>query len=213
MNFLAHCALADDAASVWGVDAEARRGLLAGAFIGDFIKGPLPADWPAALQAGARLHRRVDALSNRSAGIRRSCDRFPDHLRRFAPIFVDMLADHSLAHTWEHHYPQSITAFSAECYTAIAEHAEQLPARGQRFFDYMQDVDLLANYHDWDHVARGLHSVLRRLNREPWFAEVEAASRALIAPSREDFAGYYPELRRAWEAWDAFEAIAAPRNS
>lgn len=213
MNFLAHCALADDAAAVWRVDQEARRGLLAGAFIGDFIKGPLPPDWPAALQAGARLHRRVDALSNRSTGIKRSCDRFPQHLRRFAPIFVDMLADHCLAHDWQTHYPQPITAFSEECYAAIEAYADRLPARGRRFFTYMQDVDLLANYHEWDHVARGLHSVLRRLDREPWFNEVEAASRALIAPSREDFVDYYPELRQAWEAWDAFEAIAAPRSS
>ena len=213
MNFLAHCALADDAAGVWQVDTEARRGLLAGAFIGDFIKGPLPSDWPPALRAGARLHRRIDALSNRSAGIRRSCDRFPEHLRRFAPIFVDMLADHSLSLSWAQHYSQPIAAFSEECYAAIEAYAEQLPAPGQRFFSYMQDVDLLANYHEWDHVARGLHSVLKRLQREPWFAEVEAASRALIVPTGADFADYYPELRRAWETWDAFEAIAAPRNS
>ena len=213
MNFLAHCALADDAAAIWQVDAASRRGLLAGAFVGDFIKGPLPDDWPAALQAGARLHRRVDALSNRSPGIKRSCDRFPRHMRRFAPIFVDMLADHCLAQTWERLYEQPITSFSAECYAAIAEHADRLPLRGQRFFAYMRDEDLLANYHEWDHVARGLHSVLRRLDRETWFAEVEAASRALTSAAHDDFVDYYPELRQAWRGWDAFRAIVAPRSS
>ncbi len=207
MNFLAHCSLAHDAAVYWNCDAEYRRGLLAGAVIGDFIKGPLPRDWPRALRAGARLHRRVDAISNQHPGIRQHCDDFPTHLRRFAPIFVDMLADHCLATSWHEYYDTPPDAFSAECYAAINGYADYLTPDGQRFVSYMQEVDLLANYDQWRHVARGLHSVLRRLKREAWAAEVEQTSRDLVAPSHAHFRGYYPELRDAWQAWDVFAVV------
>ena len=213
MNFLAHCGLAHDAARVWSSSDAERRGLLAGAVIGDFIKGPIPADWPTPLRAGARLHRKVDALSNVNPGIRDNCNRFPSTLRRFAPIFVDMLADHCLTLNWQTYYDMSITDFSRECYAAIDEYSVYLSPQAEQFCAYMTDVDLLANYDEWHHVARGLKSVLRRLNREQLFAEVEAASVSAMPGSHLDFRNYYPQLRDAWQNWDAFVVIAAPQNS
>jgi acyl carrier protein phosphodiesterase len=212
MNFLAHCGLAEDAARAWQVEPHERRGLLAGAVIGDFVKGPIPTAWPRALQAGARLHRKVDALSNVHPGIRQNCNRYPDHLRRFAPIFVDMLADHTLALSWQEYYEVPAQHFSIECYAAIAAYQQYLTPAAATFFDYMRDVDLLANYDHWPHIARGLKSVLRRLNKPDWFAQVEHASLAIVTDSHNDFHGYYPELQAAWLEWDAFEAIAAPQN-
>ena len=213
MNFLAHCCLAHDAAAAWQCDSEQRQGLLAGAVIGDFVKGAIPEHWPTALRAGARLHRKVDALSNVNAGIRQNCDRDPAHLRRLAPIFVDMLADHCLSLSWSDYYNLEVVEFSTECYAAIDAYADFLNPQAARFVSYMYEVDLLANYDDWAHVARGLKSVLRRLQREHWFADVQQTSLAMVPDSQTDFAAFYPELRGAWQAWDAFSAIAAPQNS
>lgn len=212
MNFLAHCGLADDAARCWDCDAQTRRGLLAGAVIGDFVKGPIPSHWPLELRAGARLHRKVDALSNQHPGIRQHCDDFPAHLRRFAPIFVDMLADHCLATRWSEYYETRPSAFSAQCYAAIHSYGDYLSDDAQRFFVYMQEVDLLANYHEWWHVARGLKSVLRRLQREQWAEEVEQTSLALVTPSYQHFSGYFPELRAAWQTWDVFTVLGENRS-
>ena len=213
MNFLAHCALAADAADQWECSPQQKKGLLAGAVIGDFVKGSIPEDWPIPLQAGARLHRRVDALSNTLPGIRTSCDRYPAHLRRFAPIFVDMLADHSLANQWPDYYNEDIDNFARECYQAIATFEDYLSQPGKRFFAYMQESNLLANYHQWHHIRRGLASVLRRLQREEMLAEVERASAEVAPLTQGDFAGFYPELRAAWQEWDAFAAInAEPRS-
>ena len=166
MNFLAHCALAQDAAERWNCNAAQRSGLLAGAIIGDFVKGRIPLDWPLELQAGARLHRRIDALSNTNEHIRNSCNRYPAHLRRFAPIFVDMLADHCLSHAWEDYYRHARPGFAGDCYAAVDRYSHHLNTSGQRFFDYMCDQDLLANYHDWHHISRGLAAVLRALETQ-----------------------------------------------
>ena len=207
MNFLAHCSLAHDAASSWSCDASERQGLLAGAVIGDFVKGSIPAHWPRELRAGARLHRKIDALSNQHPGVRQHCDAYPRHLRRFAPIFVDVLADHCLATNWTEYYEPRPTDFSAECYDAINAYADYLTNDGRRFCDYMQEVDLLASYHEWPHVARGLNSVLRRLRRPHWAAEVEQTSLSLVPASQEHFSSYFPELRDSWQTWNVFTVL------
>ncbi|MEE4282108.1 MAG: ACP phosphodiesterase [Pseudomonadales bacterium] len=204
MNFLAHCALAADAAETWSCTPEQREGLLAGAVLGDFVKGYIPTDWPLPLQAGTRLHRKVDALSNRNPAIRTTCNRFPAHLRRYAPIFVDMLADHCLSHSWDDYYDHDLDAFTDECYHAIDVYAMHLSGNADRFLDYMKEVDLLANYHQWPHITRGLASVLRRLDRAHWLEDVDSHSYALVADSQEDFAQYFPQLRSAWQSWNAF---------
>jgi len=139
--------------------------------------------------------------------VRQNCDRFPSHLRRFAPIFVDVLADHCLSLAWQDYYDTAAVDFSEECYAAIAAHELHLTANARRFFDYMREVDLLANYDEWTHVARGLKSVLRRLDRQHWFADVEQVSRAAVPGSHVDFSRYYPSLRNAWTDWDAFDAL------
>ena len=76
MNFLAHCALADDASNSWPTGEDMRQGLLAGAILADFGKGPVPKSMPNALQTGIRLHRRIDAFSNQQATIREVCATF-----------------------------------------------------------------------------------------------------------------------------------------
>ena len=195
MNFLAHCALAHDTAHAWRADASLGNGLLAGAVIGDFVKGAVDATWPPELRAGVRLHRRVDALSNRNSGLRQSASRFPEELRRFAPILVDMLADHFLTHRWRSYYEAPLGDFTAVCYEAIETYAEFLGPDGQRFFEYMRDVDLLANYDEWPHVRRGYRSVLRRLGRPEWLHDCERASKAILSDAALDFETYYPELR------------------
>ena len=212
MNFLAHCSLAHDAAEIWGCSEPERVGLLAGAVLGDFVKGQIPTSWPQPLRAGARLHRKIDALSNVSPAIRTNCDRFPKHLRRLAPIFVDLLADHSLSLNWHAHYDMKIGNFSGACYAALSEYHMYLSPNAKAFSDYMQEVDLLASYHEWPHVRRGITSVLRRLRRQELLEEVETVSLATLAGTHIDFATYYPDLRQAWHRWNAFDAIAEQQS-
>ena len=213
MNFLAHCALADDAATAWGESSGNRAGLLAGAVVGDFVKGTIPTDWPTPLRAGVRLHRKIDALSNVHPAITRTCTRFSREQRRYAPIYVDILADHWLSLHWSSMHELELARFAQECYAAIHEHRAYLGARGERFFDYMRDEDLLARYHQWQHVERGLRSVLRRLDREQWFEPINAEMLQVLDGGGADFLEFYPDLREALATWNAFEAIAGRRTA
>ncbi len=193
MNFLAHCALADLAAD--NSDA-----LIAGGVLADFQKGSVPNHWPVDLQLGVRLHRRIDAVSNRLPGIRQSCARFPDAIRRYAPIFVDVHADRCLSLAWANYHEEELEAFSARCYDildACDPLSRELPARAGRFLSYMRQQDLLSNYADWRHIEQGVGAVCRRLGREQLAREVVTTLRQEDEALREDFVGYFPQLLQA----------------
>jgi acyl carrier protein phosphodiesterase len=191
MNFLAHCALADLAHD------DAHPELIAGGVLADFRRGAVPAQWPEQLQLGVRLHRRIDAVSNQHAAVRASCARFPEPLRRLAPIFVDIHADRSLSRTWHHYHGEALEAFTSRCYDAIDVAISQvpdLPPAAHRFVGYMKAQDLLGNYDQWPHVERGVYSVCRRLRRVDLAEQAMAALGDLDAALAQDFAELFPDL-------------------
>ena len=201
MNFLAHCALAADAGKIWDVTEDQSRGLLAGAVIADFSKGRINPNWPQPLQAGIRLHRRIDAVSNQNAAIRISCDRYPKTIRRYAPIFVDILADYYLSLNWQDCSQQAIDPFTQHCYFAIALYADYLPEHGHKFAAYMQDSNLLARYHDWLTIERAIESSLRRLNRADLTDAALSSTRMVADHAVDDFHVYYRDFRQQLAGW------------
>lgn len=197
MNFLAHCLIADQATD------QTVPELLAGGFLGDFIKGTVPADLPEPLALGVRLHRRIDAFSNQLPGISTSCRRFPKPLRRLAPAFVDVIADHCLARHWQRFSAEPLESFSARAYAEIADQRGWLNASGQRFLDYMQEVDLLAGYREPDVMHRGLTSITRRIRQPHLNSELAGTVDDLLDALEADFLGYFPELQQHAQSWVA----------
>ena len=201
MNFLAHCTLAADASATWDVPANQHNGLLAGAIIADFSKGRVNPQWPQSLQAGIRLHRRIDAVSNQHAAILKSCARYPKQLRRFAPIFVDILADYHLSHNWNSYSKHDLFGFAQRCYAAVAYYQDYLPEHGRRFAAYMQDSNLLARYHEWPTIEQAIASSLRRLQRPDLTATAVAASSEITGQSVDDFHEFYADFRQQLVHW------------
>ncbi|NKC00577.1 MAG: DUF479 domain-containing protein [Pseudomonadales bacterium] len=214
MNFLAHTALALDAGGVWACQDEEIEGLLAGAIIGDFVKGRIPEDWPDPLRAGVALHRKIDALSNLHPAIQTACRTYPDDLRRFAPIFLDLLADHSLARSWSDYYDVEIGGLTKACYEATDSYNRRhkdgaVSANATRFVAYMQDVDLLANYNDWHHIEQGIRSVVRRLKKDLDLTHVLTHCAERVGETDVLLQQLYPDLRSAFTEWNAFDVISA----
>ncbi|MCZ6853510.1 MAG: ACP phosphodiesterase [Gammaproteobacteria bacterium] len=195
MNFLAHCLIAESASE------NLEPGLIVGGFLGDFIKGGVPDELPTCLAMGVRLHRRIDAYSNQHPLIRMSCRRFPKEMRRLAPIFVDVLADHCLARHWSSFHNQPIERFTQRTYEFIASDVAWLPASAHRFFGYMRDEDLLAGYRTWTVVERALFSITRRLNREDLNERLTLAAHAELPGLSEDFLGYFPDMLEHARGW------------
>lgn len=209
MNFLAHCALAQDAALAWSCSEQQQTALLAGAVVGDFVKGRLDPGWPHELRAGVQLHRRIDALCGESDPLRQLNNHFSPSLRRYAPIFVDLLLDHALSHNWQHWYDETRTEFGPRCYQALDQYRLYLPPSGDRFATYMQRENLLAHYDQWMHIERAAGSVLRRLDREHLWPEVQQELPRHQVRAAAALDDVVPAMREHWQVWNAFEATAA----
>lgn len=206
MNFLAHCLIGERATG----DPRVARPLIAGGFLGDFIKGRVPAELPAPTALGVRLHRRIDAFSNAEPGIRASCQRFPSELRRFAPILVDILADHMLAQHWSAYHEESIEAFTTRAYAAIHADRYWLTDRGREFLDYARRRDLFADYANWDVTLRAMRNVTARLRRSDLDAQLEHLQGETLSALEKDFEGYFPALLDHARGWVAGQNPAPP---
>jgi acyl carrier protein phosphodiesterase len=191
LNYLAPCLIAAQAAP----DRDLAPDLIAGGLLGDRVKGRLTGgDWPAPLLLGIRLHRRLDAYSNSHASIRASCDRFPPALRRLAPVFVDILADHVLTLEWPRWADVDLDEFARRSCAHALAHADRLDPPSKRWLAGIDDYRLLARYGSADMVERAFAAVTRRLGRSHLDPAAAAVLRDQLGGFRTDFASYFPDL-------------------
>ena len=116
MNHLAHCFLSLD-------DEE----VLAGNFMGDFVKGNDWKKYPEGIQKGILLHRTIDSFTDNHAMTNRSVTRIRPYAGRYSPPFVDILYDHLLAIHWEKYTTQSFDSFAEQTYSRLAKRASDMP--------------------------------------------------------------------------------------
>ena len=190
MNFLAHCLL-----------GHPDEGLMAGGFIGDFVKGTVPRYLPVELQQGIRLHRRIDAVSNRLPGIASSVARLDPKLRRVAPVLLDIIGDHCLALNWTQHGHQKLETFAEIAYSAIDRYQHHLPSSGARFFKQMRNANLFCSYRHSDTVIYAMTYVLKRLHHEHLSSHLEYMVNEGLPALMDDFDDYFPALKQSVIAW------------
>lgn len=153
MNYLAHLHL-----GLHTPDA------LVGSLAGDFVKGPLKGERPEALENAVRLHRAIDAYTDRHTAIAQTAALFPRALRRTRGIALDVFFDHCLAKHWEQYAEQPIDSFTQQVYRALAQ-SHHLPEGLARIAPRMSEQNWLASYHEWSVVERALNGIARRLSR------------------------------------------------
>ncbi len=116
MNHLAHVVLA------------ARNPLaLTGALLGDYWRGALEPAWPAALAAGVRLHRRIDAWTDHHPAVIEARARFDRGFRRYAGIALDVWFDHLLASDFVRLAGEPLEAVEDRVRVALARAPADLP--------------------------------------------------------------------------------------
>lgn len=183
MNYLAHLHLGGQ-----------QPAELLGSLYGDFVKGPLEARWPAPVEAGIRLHRQIDAFTDRHPLVLQAKARFPGARRRYAGILVDLFFDHCLAASWAQYTDEPLACFTARVYQALgAEPA--LPGKLAQIAPRMAAQDWLGSYRDFAVLERVLASMGRRLSRPEGLAGGMTELEQLYEPLSADFHAFYPELQ------------------
>jgi len=120
VNYLAHLVLAEP--------SEDSR---LGALIGDFMRGYSAEDFAPGIRDGILLHRRIDELTDAHPVFRRSRSRFPEPLRRYSGVVVDVVYDHFLAKSFERWCATALRGFADDTYALLDRRFGELPERLQ----------------------------------------------------------------------------------
>ena len=178
MNHLAHALLAAESPV-----------LLAGNLAGDFVKGRLDRLPPTPLVAGIRMHRGIDAYTDRHPVWRRSRRRVEP--RRVSGVIVDIAYDHILARNFERYCEVPLEEFAARTYRILLDHRPLLPPRLRDVLPRIVAEDWLVSYR-W---LEGVDRTFARLGRR--VADLAGGTeqiRARYGSLEADFHEFYPEL-------------------
>lgn len=186
MNFLAHLWLADHSNTS-----------LAGAILGDRLRGRIPATLRAELALAIGLHRRVDAVTDRHPVTRAARARFAAGERRYAGIVLDIVCDHLLARRW--------SAFSA---IPLEDFARRAAAEVAHDAAWSRDVEALApdaedlrrlllSYALEEGIDRALQRTARRLSRPQGLLDAARNWRDHALALQPGFAELLDDLRDA----------------
>lgn len=184
MNYLAHLHLGGPAPHQ-----------LLGSLYGDFVKGPLDGRWPQGIEAGIRLHRRIDLFTDTHPLVRDARALFPAAQRRVSGILLDLFFDHCLARDWADYAEVPLPAFTGQVYRVLADQAA-LPGALARIAPRMAEQDWLGSYREFDTLAAVVGGMSRRLSRPELLAGGFDELAERYQPLSDHFRRFYPELQR-----------------
>jgi acyl carrier protein phosphodiesterase len=183
MNYLAHFHLA-------GSDT----GLVVGAFLGDYIKGPLAQQYSPKFLNGIILHRRIDRFSD-THSVQQSVNAIlPAECRRYNGIIFDVLCDHFLSNNWQQYDHRKLEDYSASIYQTLNAHEHLLPTKAKVFSARMQQYNLLCAYQKRITVEKTLNSIGNRLSKANPLTELNNELWTHCAQLEESFHGFYQQL-------------------
>lgn len=156
MNFLAHLHLATLA-----------RSSLLGNLMADFVRGNPDGQFPPAVAAGIRMHRRIDVITDAHPEVKAARHLFSSDYRRVAPIALDVVWDHFLARHWLRIEPElPLRQFIQGAERMIAPALPETPPAFQSLNHYLWRERWLERYAELpflDRVLNGMASHRPRL--------------------------------------------------
>jgi acyl carrier protein phosphodiesterase len=183
MNFLAHFHLA------WP-----ERRLIAGGLEGDYHKGPLRGQLDPGIEQGVRLHRAIDAYTDSHIIVEELRRQFPQSLRRYAGILIDISFDHYLTTHWSQYSNVPLNEFNASIYQVLLEQEALLSADCLKMMKRIVDYDVLNRYHDWNAVTATANRVGERFRRGNPLADVQHELEPIRGQLEAGFLAFYPQL-------------------
>lgn len=176
MNFLAHLWL-----------AEKTHTSFAGAVLGDVVRGADLSAYPDEIAQGVRLHRRVDAATDRHPLIVAIRERYASGQRRYAGIILDLVCDYALTLDWPSFSKLELEDFCARAAQDIEQASPWFLQAGGRATDTESFRRLLLSYARPEGIDHALRRITQRMKQpEPllsaakdWTTHVDAVREAL----------------------------------
>jgi len=154
MNILAHAYLSNR-------DPD----LLAGNFLGDFVKGdpahPRHGLTPGEI-TGIRLHRAIDSFTDTHPDVAAVRDMLYPRCHKYAGPAVDIFFDHFLAANFTNLTGQSLPEFIRFFYETLQQNDTHFPESARRMLSAMVQYDWVPHYATIAGIDRSLKGVSRR---------------------------------------------------
>ncbi len=190
MNYLGHFVLA-------GPD----RHLRLGAFLGDFITGPLPGPHAPGLARGLALHRFIDRLTDSDPVFRELKGLAPAPLRRFMPIALDVIFDHCLARHFSTLTQSDLEPFCEEVIQELCESEALMPAPARATLAALATHRVLPRYRHWEAIQATLERISQRRPRLGALQALPPLLEEALPTIEAVFLTRFPVLEAACEAW------------
>jgi acyl carrier protein phosphodiesterase len=173
VNFLAHLWLADQTKTSF-----------AGAILGDIARGADLSAYPQEIARGIRLHRKVDAATDRHPLIVATRERFAQGRRRYAGIVLDLVCDYVLATDWSRYSDANLQEFCARASSDIAEAAPWFLHAGGRATEAASFTRLLLSYTEPVGIDHALRRIAQRMRQPEPLLEASQDWNAHVATLR-----------------------------
>lgn len=185
MNYLAHAYLSFNLPDI-----------LLGNMVSDFVKGKKQFEYPAAIQQGIRLHRLIDAFTDRHEATGELKSFFRPAYRLYSGAFADVVYDHFLANDEDQFESDAaLKHFTFWCYRELKFKQEWFPPHFSRMFPYMQEQDWLYHYRFREGIRKSFHGLARRA---AYISEAETAFTIFnehYEAMRDCYTSFFPELK------------------
>lgn len=136
MNYLAHIFLS-------GNDSQ----LQVGNFIGDFVKGKKPDDYPKQIRKGIILHRHIDSFTDSHEIVKETIIFLRPTFGRYSGIVADMYFDYLLAKNFRRYSNgKSLLIFAVQFYISALTNYRHLPTKVKRFIFHFILSNRLGKY-------------------------------------------------------------------
>jgi acyl carrier protein phosphodiesterase len=193
MNFLFHMLLSGDDEQI-----------LAGNFMGDFVKGPLTDRFPERIRQGVTLHRRIDSFASRAELFQCSRRRLDPHYGLYRGVLVDLFYDHFLVTGWNDWSEEPLDRYLARTRTIIEGQLAELPDRMQALVPIIFE-ELLPSYGKVSGIGNALERMSRRVKRVNPLAGGQIELLRHYSDLQADFRGFMPLVRSFAEVFIAAE--------
>lgn len=167
---------------------------MVGNLMGDFVKGRLTSGrYPAGIQEGLQLHRRIDSFAATNEHFRSSKSRLSESCGLYRGIMVDLFYDHFLAREWDAYASLPLPEYIDFAYRVLREHRQVLPERLERILPALF-TEWLPSYSEIEGIERALQRMGMRVKRANPLAMGGDELRAQYAGLHEDFSRFFPAL-------------------
>lgn len=185
VNYLAHLYLA----------RHSHEAML-GALLGDFVFGRAALeDYSPVIRREILLHRRIDRFTDEHPAVLGVRQRFPDGVRRYAGIALDVYFDHLLARDWARYSGVALDRFTGPFYAHLLDRLDGLPDRLQAIAPRMAGHDWLGSYRERGNVDLAVRRIATRLSRNgERLVQCLAVLREHEAAAEAGFEAFFPAL-------------------